>query len=121
MRALKFGVVGLVTTTLDFAIFTALTLGVHVAPPLANMVSYSSGIALSFWSNRSWTFRDRTAGRSSTQLAMFTTGSLVGLAFSTITVALLAPQYGPLLAKVAAIGVTFCWNYLFSNLVVFRK
>jgi putative flippase GtrA len=52
---------------------------------------------------------------------MFTTGSLVGLAFSTTTVALLAPQYGPLPAKVAAIGVTFCWNYLFSNLVVFRK
>ena len=48
MRALKFGVVGLATTTIDFAIFTALTLGVHVAPPLANMVSYYSGIALSF-------------------------------------------------------------------------
>jgi len=61
MRALKFGVVGLANTALDFTLFAALTIGGRIAPPLANLFSYSSGIALSFWANRSWTFRDRSS------------------------------------------------------------
>lgn len=121
VRALKFGLVGIANTGLDFALFTGLTLGAGLSPVAANVASYSAGIALSFTLNRAWTFRDRNRRRAWTQLLMFAAGSLAGLAVSTTVVALLVPLWGPLPAKAASVGVTFAWNYLFSNFVVFKR
>ena len=87
MHVLKFGMVGIANTAIDLAIFSALTFAAGVAPPLANVVSYSSGVAASFWMNRRWTFRDRTVRKPSAQLPLFVVGNLVGLALSTAIVA----------------------------------
>jgi putative flippase GtrA len=121
MHALKFGMVGAANTALDLAIFSALTFGANVPPLIANVVSYSSGVASSFWMNRWWTFRDRTVRKSSTQLPLFVMGNLVGLAISTAVVALLVRHTGPLPAKIVSIGASFLWNFTFSNRMVFRK
>ncbi|HEY6482910.1 MAG TPA: GtrA family protein [Steroidobacteraceae bacterium] len=121
MRALRFGVVGVVNTAVDFSIYSALTLAAGVLPAIANILSYSCGIGVSFWLNRAWTFRDRNTGHLSTQLLLFLGGNLVGLALSTLVVAWLARDWGPLPAKVASIGASFAWNFAFSNLVVFGK
>ncbi len=121
MRAVKFGLVGVANTALDLGIFSALTFGANFPPSLANVVSYSSGIALSFWINRSWTFRDRAARKRSSQLAVFIAGNLAGLAISTAVVALLLKYTGPLPAKIISIGASFLWNFGFSNRIVFRK
>jgi putative flippase GtrA len=121
MRVVKFGVVGVANTALDFAIFSALTLGAGVAPTIANVVSYSCGIGLSFCINASWTFRDRGARRPAARLPMFIAANLAGLAISTAVVALLARDYGPLPAKIVSVGVAFIWNFVFANFIVFRK
>jgi len=121
MHVLKFGMVGIANTAIDLAIFSALTFAAGVAPPLANVVSYSSGVAASFWMNRRWTFRDRTVRKPSAQLPLFVVGNLVGLALSTAIVALLQKHTGPLPAKIASIGASFLWNFTFSNRWVFRR
>jgi len=120
MRALKFGLVGVANTAADFTIFALLTLFGQLAAASANLVSYSCGIGLSFWLNRTWTFRDRNPDRPLSRLAAFILGSLVGLILSTAVVAWLAPHFGPVPAKLASIGASFSWNYLFSNFLVFR-
>ena len=121
MRALKFGLVGIANTGLDVALFTALTYGAGVRAVPANVVSYSAGILLSFAFNRAWTFRDRERQRTGSQLALFVAGCLTGLALSTVVIALLAGAWGPLAAKALSIGVTFAWNYVYSNFVVFKQ
>lgn len=121
MRALKFGLVGIANTALDLALFTALTYGAGVRAVPANVVSYSAGILLSFACNRAWTFRDRQRRQAGSQLALFAAGSLTGLALSTAVIALLADVLGTLPAKALSIGVTFAWNYVFSNFIVFRQ
>jgi putative flippase GtrA len=118
---IKFGVVGVANTVLDLALFSALTFGAHFPAPLANLVSYSSGIALSFWMNRSWTFRDRAARATSRQLAIFVMGNLVGLTISTTVIALLLKYIGPLAAKIVSVAASFLWNFIFANRIVFRK
>lgn len=121
IRAIKFGVVGIANTAIDLAIFSALTFGANLPAPLANVVSYSSGIAVSFWLNRSWTFRDRATREPVRQLAIFIVGNLAGLAITTGIVALLSKYIGPLPAKIVSIGASFLWNFGFSNRMVFRK
>ncbi len=121
MRALKFGTVGIANTALDVGIFSVLTLAVGLQAPAANVVSYSAGIALSFALNRAWTFRDRNRQRPWSRLALFATGNLVGLALSTAVIASLVRAWGPLPAKALSVGITFAWNYIFSNLIVFKR
>jgi putative flippase GtrA len=120
VRALKFGAVGIANTGLDVAIFSFLTLVVGTPAAPANIVSYSSGIGLSFLLNRAWTFRDRQRRRAWRQLILFLVGNLAGLVLSTTVVALLAGAWGPMVAKAASVLATFAWNFVFSNLIVFR-
>jgi putative flippase GtrA len=121
VRALKFGAVGIANTALDVGIFSVLTLAVGLQAPAANVVSYSAGIALSFALNRVWTFRDRNRQRPWSRLALFATGNLVGLALSTAVVASLVRAWGPLSAKAVSVGITFAWNYIFANFIVFKR
>jgi putative flippase GtrA len=121
VRALRFGAVGVANTLLDLALFSVLTLVAGSPAIAANVVSYSAGMILSFVLNRAWTFRDRERRRAWSQLMLFFTGNLLGLALSTTVVALFVKAWGPLLAKAASLGVTFAWNYAFSNLIVFRS
>jgi len=53
MRVLKFGVVGIVNTAVDFALFSGLTVGLGARAIPANVASYSVGIATSFLLNLS--------------------------------------------------------------------
>jgi putative flippase GtrA len=121
VRALKFGAVGIANTLLDVAIFSILTLLLRTPAVAANIVSYSAGIGLSFALNRTWTFGDRQRRRTWIQLALFFAGNLLGLALSTTVVAILVKAWGPIFAKAGSLAITFAWNYLFSNLIVFRS
>jgi putative flippase GtrA len=121
VRALKFGAVGIANTALDIGLFSVLTLSVGLQAPAANVVSYSSGIALSFVLNRAWTFRDRNRQRPWRRLVLFVTGNLVGLALSTAVVASLVRAWGPLPAKAVSVAFTFAWNYIFANFIVFKR
>lgn len=112
----RFALVGAVTTTLDFALFTALV-AAGSAPVSANILSYSCGILVSYLLNRSWTFR---AGRSHVQALKFVLSTLTGLLISTCLVAVLASLIPPALAKILSVPVVFAWNYLVARLWVFR-
>ncbi|HHW45084.1 MAG TPA: GtrA family protein [Desulfotomaculum sp.] len=56
LQFLRFCTVGLGNTVVDFTAFFLLTLG-GVPYLLAQILSYSSGVANSFFLNRKWTFR----------------------------------------------------------------
>ncbi|QRM56097.1 GtrA family protein [Sinorhizobium sp. BG8] len=113
---MRFAVVGAITTTLDFVLFNALVL-VGAIPALANIFSYSCGIAVSYALNRAWTFRAR---RSNVQALKFVLSTLTGLLISTCLVATLVIVMPPPIAKILSVPVVFAWNYLSARLWVFR-
>lgn len=118
MRTLgRFAVVGATTTGLDFVLFSAL-IAMALVPALANLLSYSCGIVVSYVLNRSWTFR---AAHSHVQALKFVASTLAGLLISTFLVATLSTLVPPLAAKVVSVPVVFAWNYLSARLWVFRK
>jgi putative flippase GtrA len=120
-RIAKFGAVGLINTGVDFALYVWLTASIGLAPVPSNMISYSVGVANSFYLNRLWTFahgqyRDSLAY----QLPRFLLGNVSGLVLSTLLIWIALVWLDPVPAKALSVVVTFVWNYWFTRSFVFR-
>jgi putative flippase GtrA len=117
----RFAVVGLITTALDFILFGALTSAAGMKTAVANLVSYSCGIAISFALNRMWTF-GQVRGESPVayEALKFATTHAAGLTISTVLVSLLALFFPPIAAKAISVPIVFVWNYVLARFWVFR-
>lgn len=116
-QLLRFATVGAITTALDFVLFLVLVPLTGI-PAVANLLSYSCGIAVSYALNSAWTFR---VGRDPASAVRFTLATLAGLALSTLLVALLVLVMWPFLAKILSVPVVFAWNYLAVKYWVFAR
>ena len=122
-QAVKFGLVGVLNTAVDWLVYFALThslayFGDHLT--FAKGISYTVGVLNSFFWNKAWTFRS-TAKTQSTLLPFFLT-NLAGLAINTGLMhfglsTLHLPEIAALI--IATLG-TLAWNFTLSKLVVFR-
>jgi putative flippase GtrA len=119
LRPAAFALVGFLNTALDFTVFFAIVSLMDAPILVANVVSYACGVVCSYILNRYVTFRDRVAHPVMAP-AFFVAASVIALVINTLTVMLLAPVTDTLIAKIGATAISFVWNYLFSNLVVFR-
>ncbi|PKL10336.1 MAG: hypothetical protein CVV52_18930 [Spirochaetae bacterium HGW-Spirochaetae-8] len=100
---------------------------------VANLVSYSAGIANSYLWNRNWTFVDRRSSQWRPELLRFVVANLGGLAVNTVMVWLLVKalslvaqsadaatsSWVPPVAKAGAIAGTMVFNYLAFRFWVF--
>ena len=94
-------------------------LTVSGAPPaLANIASYSCGIALAYVLNRRWTFRSEggLARAARFYLLMF-----AGLLLSTLIVTALSMILPPFVAKLISVPIVFAYNYTASRRWVFGR
>ena len=121
-EALRFIIVGVMNTLIDFAIFFALVLGFDLHVALANVIAFSVAVINSFFMNKYWSFRNRASNlQSGRQLALFVAVNLGGMALSTATVWGLADVIPLVLAKVLATVVSFAWNFIGSRQLVYRR
>lgn len=128
-KPLRFVLVGVLNTAIDFGALFALTaLGLQVVP--ANMISTALALSFSFLANRSFTFGAAGDGGAVGQAVKFLLVTLFGLWVLQPLVllagtALLGDPLGPhaslLVSKVAATIVSMVWNYLLYDRFVFRS
>lgn len=126
-QKLRFGIVGIANTALDFALlFLFVNLGLGVV--LANILSTGTAFTFSFFVNRSFTFK-HTGGNKLKQFILFIIVTLFGLwvlqpiVILAIT-ALLAPFMWDaalvlFVAKLLATVVSLIWNYLLYSRLIF--
>lgn len=121
IQFLKFNAVGLVNTAVDFAVFTILH-AAGVGQGIAQVLSYSAGMANSYALNRRITFKGQAAGTGGRrQLFRFIVLNLSVLGLSVILMYGMTSNGVPvLLAKVLVTGVTMVVNFIGSRLWVFR-
>ena len=121
-QAIRYGLVGVVNTGIDIALFLLLVKLFGVAPVPANVVSFSCGAVNSFVLNRHWTFGGGQKSHSDwrAQAMAFAVVTLLGLGLSSLVVWLLHPVIGPTLAKLAATIVTFASTFIINKLLVFK-
>jgi putative flippase GtrA len=117
---LKFGIVGLLNTGVDFAVFTFLTVW-DVPLLIAQCISYACGVLNSFIMNRTWTFQHR--GQYTRQLIKLIAVNLLTL---LITYGLMVffnryAGWSMLFSKLIATGMSLIVNFAGSRLWVFRE
>jgi len=123
IRMVKFALVGVVNTGVDFAIFVLLVYALGVSALPAQVASYAGGVANSFWMNRKWTFRATGSGSHWQEAIRF--AAVNGASFLAATAVLIALHRGlawsPAVAKIASISLSVAVNYLGSRYWVFRR
>jgi putative flippase GtrA len=119
---LRFGLVGVCNTAVDLLGYAAL---VSLGLPLfvANFISTTVGLLLSFTLNRNFTFRSRS-GDVRSQALWFLGVTGFGLWVMQPIVIMLVnsafPGINVLIPKSAGIAMGLVWNYVLYNKVVFR-
>jgi putative flippase GtrA len=128
-QKIRFGIVGIANTALDFIVlFILVGLGLDKIP--ANYVSTSIAFVFSFFVNKKFTFKS-TTGNVKKQFAVFLIVTIIGLwviqplvitgvSWLLATTAWSAPVV-LFVAKVVATVASLIWNYLFYSRLVFKK
>ena len=117
----RFAAVGVVNTLVDYTLFNLLFYLAGVPLVAAHFLSAGTAVVVSFLLNRNWTFsetaRDDSAWRQFAR-HVATAGSAVLISALVIWLAaFFLPAY---LAKLAAVGFSFAWNFLISRHWVFQ-
>ena len=129
-RFVRFMVVGVTGTVLDFSILTLLKALLGFPTLIANTISYSAGILNNFILNRQWTFSDVRNKPARVQFFQFAAVSLIGLGLNNAIVVLLEgvlgtligePKAGYLPAKVVATVVVMLWNFFANRWWTFQE
>lgn len=122
IKAMKFAIVGVANTLLDFGIFTLLAELLSVDVYLSQLVSFLAGTANSYVFNRSWTFKSSQKFWSPV-LIRFLLLNLVMLLFSSSLLWLFYQQLGlhKLVAKACSVVLSLVINFVINRLWVFRS
>ena len=116
----RFGVVGIINTLLDFALFNLLVLLLSRPDGLAllacNAAAFLAANLCSYFGNRSWTFA-KSSPASLREYAAYLAISLVGLLLNTLvlwwaTGGVVESFWQLNLAKAGATVVSMGWNFL---------
>jgi putative flippase GtrA len=117
----KFGLVGLSSTVIDWGIYLILTRFLGVFYLMAKILSFSIAVINSYIWNRRWTFRSNDPAKLR-QFIKFLTISLVGLVLNSLIMYLavehlkLADIYGLVLAT----AIVTIWNFLANKFYTFK-
>ena len=122
-QILKFGVVGIAATIVDFLVLILLVEGLGLNPVLAAGCSYAVSTVFNYLASMRYVFSHRDDLSRTREFAVFVVLSLIGLGLNEaimtlgeLAFALAGVSYssGPyyVLVKCAATGIVMCWNYL---------
>ncbi|MCU0893629.1 MAG: GtrA family protein [Rhodospirillales bacterium] len=117
-RLVRFAIVGVANTAIDFSIFAVLFYLVHWPLLAAHAMGFAVAVVNSYVCNKAWTFRDRQPSRLQDG-AKFLLVAICGLLTGSVVIALAAQLMPAFAAKACAVAATFAVNYWASARYVF--
>lgn len=126
---LKFAVVGMIGTIVDFGIYSILTRGFGLYYIYATAISVFLAILNNFFLNKYWTFKKGSSGKAKTEYIKFLTVSVVnyllniGITYYIVEFTHAEATFGvneDFFAKVVAIAIVLFSNYFGNKFWTFR-
>lgn len=121
---IKFSIVGVVNTAIDFVVFFVCYSILHFDSSFSQIFGYTAGMLNSFLMNKRWTFEDRTKGRKVLLKAVkfgFTNVVSLLLSIGVIKLSKLYLSNSILIAKILATLCAQGVNYVLYKFWVFTK
>ena len=121
LKAVSFGVIGVVNTAIDLGVFLT-AYGVFNVPLVpANVLAWLVAVSCSYVMNSFITFaRESQRKLRWRDYGAFVASGIAGMIANTTTLFVLSYWMPVLAAKLIAIGVSFLVNFSLSHFVVFR-
>ena len=128
---LRFGIIGVINTALDFGLLFVFSSLFGVPRGFANMLSTSISFIFSFFANKRYTFKSSSKENIVREMILFTVVTLFGLwVIQGLIIHFLTPvimnvgfteELALLASKLVATVASLIWNYLLYSRVVFKK
>lgn len=121
LKAISFGLVGVVNTGIDFSVFWTAVTVLHWPLVPANVVAWTVAVTFSYVMNSFTTFGPES-GRVLRwrDYLTFVASGVAGMVAATTTLFLLSYVAHLLVAKLVSIAVSFAVNFSMSHFVVFK-
>jgi putative flippase GtrA len=122
IQLMKFGVVGVSNTLIDFLVFSLLVYVFTVKPNLSQAISYTAGTINSFIFNKKWTFKTEEKKDVKLQGLRFLIINALSLILSSVSISYLIDDLyiNKIIAKILIVLLTQVINYLGYKLIVFK-
>ncbi len=132
---LRFGVVGVLNTGIDFIILNVLSAIFQVTSgPLIiplKFVAFLAANVNSYFINKKWTFKDNSGGEGAKKFSQYLAVSIIGALINIAVVYLITTKMEPSFglsdklwlnaANLVATGLSLIWNFIGYKLIVFKK
>lgn len=118
----KFGIVGVTSTIIDWGIYLLLTRIFGVFYLMAKILSFAVAVLNSYIWNRRWTFRSNDPAKLR-QFIKFLTISIVGVVLNTLImyIAVDKIKLHDIFGLVLATAIVMIWNFLANKFYTFRE
>lgn len=118
IRLLKFITAGGITVVVEFFCYATL-LAIELSPVLANAISYTVALSLSFFMNYTWVFRSnaRVKMTFTKYFLLAITNLFIGSVI--IKVMIYDIHIDELIAKIIVMGMIALWNYVIYSKILF--
>lgn len=112
LKLLKFGIVGVSGTAVDFGLTWLCKEKLRFNQYLANSIGFGCAVVSNYILNRVWTFHSHDPSVAS-EFSKFLLASLIGLALNNTIIYLLNERYRVnfYFSKLVATGVVMIWNF----------
>lgn len=127
---LRFGIIGVINTALDFGLLFVFSSLFGIPRGFANMLSTSISFIFSFFANKRYTFKSSSKENVVREMVLFTVVTLFGLwIIQGLIIHFLTPviinlgtteELALLASKLIATVASLIWNYLLYSRVVFK-
>ena len=118
----KFGVVGVTSTVIDWVIYLALTRVFGTFYLIAKVISFLVSVINSYVWNRRWTFRS-TEPKKLHQFSKFLVVAAIGLGLNTLIMYIVVSKLllHDIIGLVLATGIVMIWNFLANKFYTFKE
>jgi len=118
----KFGVVGVTSTIIDWGIYLLLTRYAAMFYLTAKIISFSVSIFNSFFFNRRWTFQSKDPKKLH-QFSKFLVVAAIGLGLNTLIMYLVVSRFKlhDIVGLILATAIVMFWNFLANKFYTFKE
>ncbi|HIZ47045.1 MAG TPA: GtrA family protein [Candidatus Olsenella pullistercoris] len=122
-QLLKFGIVGVVATVIDFGVMIALREGAGLTPVVASTISFCVSLVFNYVASMRFVFARRDDMGRAREFTTFLVLSLVGLGINALLMwaGTELATYDYRLVKVFATAVVMLWNFVTRKIFLERR